>query len=57
MAGYGTAADVPETFRQAIRLLVAHWYENRAAAAAPDSAAELPYAVTALIAPQRVLRL
>ena len=28
--GYGDAAvDVPEPLRQAIRLLVAHWYENR----------------------------
>ena len=30
--GYGDApADVPEPLRQAIRLLVAHWYENRGA--------------------------
>jgi uncharacterized phiE125 gp8 family phage protein len=29
-AGYGDAAvDVPEPLRQAIRLLTAHWYENR----------------------------
>jgi uncharacterized phiE125 gp8 family phage protein len=28
--GYGDAAiDVPEALRQAVRLLVAHWYENR----------------------------
>jgi uncharacterized phiE125 gp8 family phage protein len=28
--GFGdAAADVPEPLRQAIRLLVAHWYENR----------------------------
>ena len=30
MVGYGDAAvDVPEPLRQAIRLLIAHWYENR----------------------------
>ena len=30
MCGYGGgAADVPEPLRQAIRLLVGHWYENR----------------------------
>ena len=30
VCGYGDAAtDVPEPLRQAIRLLVAHWYENR----------------------------
>lgn len=32
-AGFGAdAADVPSTIRQAIRLLVGHWYENRLAA-------------------------
>ncbi len=31
-AGYGAdPADVPETYRQAIRLLAAHWYEHREA--------------------------
>ena len=29
IAGYGTAADVPYRFRQAIKLYVAHRYENR----------------------------
>lgn len=28
-AGYGGAADVPEPLRQAVRLLLTHWYENR----------------------------
>lgn len=32
VAGYGaTAASVPEMYRQAILLLVGHWYENREA--------------------------
>lgn len=51
-AGYGDAEDVPEPLRQAVRLLVAHLYENRGSAA-PDLA--LPASVTALIAPYRVL--
>jgi uncharacterized phiE125 gp8 family phage protein len=55
-AGYGnTAADVPEPLRQAIRLLVAHWYENRAIAA--EGVAALPAGVEALLAPYRVLSL
>ena len=30
IAGYGTAGtSVPETFRQAMLLLIGHWYENR----------------------------
>ncbi len=32
IAGYGAAADVPQTAKQAILLLVAHWYEHRYAA-------------------------
>ena len=55
--GYGAAgANVPEALRQAIRLLVAHWYENRAIAAIGQLAV-LPSTVAALIAPYRVLSL
>jgi uncharacterized phiE125 gp8 family phage protein len=53
--GYGDAAiDVPEPLRQAIRLLTAHWYENRGGSGA-DSV--LPANVAALIAPYRVVAL
>jgi uncharacterized phiE125 gp8 family phage protein len=56
--GYGdTAADVPTPLVQAIRLLVAHWYENRGVVAVGVSAAPLPIGVTRLIAPYRVLSL
>lgn len=56
--GYGTtAASVPEPLRQAIRLLTAHWYENRGLVAAGGGAAVLPASVAALIAPYRVLSL
>ena len=54
-AGYGVAADVPPGFVQAIRLLVAHWYEHRASAS-PQGKDALPLAVAALIAPERSLR-
>ena len=57
-AGYGAAAsDVPEPLRQAIRLLVAHWYENRALIAASGEVARVPYSVAGLIAPSRVISL
>jgi uncharacterized phiE125 gp8 family phage protein len=57
-AGYGDdASDVPEPFRQAIRLLVAHWYENRRIISASGEVAALPASVSALIAPFRVLSL
>jgi len=56
--GYGAApADVPEPLRQAIRLLVAHWYENRGLVAVGHEIAVLPQTVAALIAPYRVLAL
>ncbi len=55
--GYGAASDVPEALRQAIRLLVAHWYENRGLVAIGHEIHELPAATTALIAPFRVLSL
>jgi uncharacterized phiE125 gp8 family phage protein len=56
--GYGAAAgDVPEPLRQAIRLLAAHWYENRGLVATEGQGAPLPATVQALIAPYRVLSL
>ena len=57
-AGYGDEpTDVPEPFKQAIRLLVAHWYENRRIIAASGEVAALSASVSALIAPFRVLSL
>jgi uncharacterized phiE125 gp8 family phage protein len=56
-SGYGDAAvDAPEPLRQAIRLLTAHWYENRGLAAL-GTVTVLPSTVAALIAPYRVLAL
>jgi uncharacterized phiE125 gp8 family phage protein len=54
-AGYGaTAASVPLALRQAIKLLVSHWYENREPAIIGSIVSPLPMAVDALIAPYRV---
>jgi uncharacterized phiE125 gp8 family phage protein len=56
--GYGAApANVPETLRQALLLLVAHWYENRGLIAVGQAVAVLPMPIAALIAPYRVLSL
>ncbi len=55
--GYGDAASaVPEPLRQAVRLLVAHWYDNRGLATL-GTVTILPSTVAALIAPYRVLSL
>lgn len=55
-AGYGAAgSNVPEVFRQAILLLVAHWYENREAVAVAQgiSVTPVPLAFESLILAQR----
>jgi uncharacterized phiE125 gp8 family phage protein len=55
--GYGaTAGSVPQPLRQAIRLLVGHWYENRGLAV-PGQLSALPATVDALLAPYRVMSL
>jgi uncharacterized phiE125 gp8 family phage protein len=57
-AGYGaTAADVPQPLRQAIRLLVTHWYENRAAVVIGDAITHLPLGCRELVAPYRRMSL
>jgi uncharacterized phiE125 gp8 family phage protein len=57
-AGFGdAAADVPEALRQAIRFLVAHWYENRGLVTTGANYSALPQTVAALIAPYRMLSL
>lgn len=48
-------ANIPETVRQALLLLVSHWYENRAPVLIGRQARELPMAVQALLAPLRVV--
>jgi uncharacterized phiE125 gp8 family phage protein len=57
-AGYGDAAiDVPEPLRQAIRLLTAHWYDNRGLAVPGATIATLPATVPALLSPYRMVAL
>ncbi|MFZ5735883.1 MAG: head-tail connector protein [Pseudomonadota bacterium] len=56
--GYGSAADdVPPPLRHAVRLLAAHWYDNRGGIAPGDGAALLPGGVATLIAGYRAVTL
>jgi uncharacterized phiE125 gp8 family phage protein len=53
-AGYGAATDVPEPIRQAMLLLIGHYYENRQQVIVGTITASLPMAVDALLAPYKV---
>lgn len=55
VAGYGAAADVPESIKSAVLLLIGHLYEHREAVS-DGSMSELPMAVDALLAPYWVAR-
>jgi uncharacterized phiE125 gp8 family phage protein len=57
-AGYGDEVDdVPEPIRQALKLLVAHWFERREPVVLGLSAQEVPATVAALLLPYRRVRL
>lgn len=51
VAGYGTAADVPTIYKQAILLTIGHWYENREAVVVERGVniQELPIGVNRLL--------
>ena len=54
--GYGPlATDVPEPLRHAVRMILAHWYDNRGAVA--SGATLLPAGAAGLVAPYRTLSL
>jgi len=50
-AGWETADDVHDGIKQAIRMMVAHWYDNRPAVATGQTPTEVPLGVEALISP------
>lgn len=55
VTGFGVSGDqVPETIKRAIRLMVAHWYEHRAAVNLNATPSEIPYGVNNLLASERV---
>jgi hypothetical protein len=54
-AGYGaTAANTPETVKQAIKLLVGSWYENREGVLTGTISKEIEFAIEALLSQDRV---
>lgn len=54
-AGYDSAAKVPASIKQALHLLVGHWYEVRqAVTVGAHTAQAVPFGVEALLAPYRL---
>lgn len=49
VVGYGNPADIPQEFKQAIMLMVGHWYENREQVTVGEVAREIPMGVEALL--------
>ncbi|MCP4304725.1 MAG: hypothetical protein GY788_07580 [bacterium] len=55
VSGYGDAADdVPQTIRQAMLLLIGHWFENREATVGGFNVRDIPIGVDALLESHRV---
>lgn len=57
VAGFGAAAAVPLKYKQAILLLVGHWYAHREEVADNTNLMEIPLGVNALLWMDRNLRL
>jgi uncharacterized phiE125 gp8 family phage protein len=55
-AGFGLAVSVPQKYKQAILLLVGHWYANREQVIAGLKPEEIPFGVEALLWLDRNLR-
>lgn len=58
IAGYGAAANVPQAVKQAMMMLIAHWYENREAVVIGGSRSvgtAIGFAVKTLLTSERVV--
>lgn len=49
VVGYGDDANIPQEYKQAILLLLGHWYENREQVTVGEVAREIPMGVEALL--------
>lgn len=55
VAGYGAAAAVPQAIKQAMLMLIGHWFENRETVNIGTTTSELSFTVDALLAPYRFI--
>jgi uncharacterized phiE125 gp8 family phage protein len=49
VAGYGTPAAVPESIKEALKLMIGHWYENREASITGTIVTALPDGIQRII--------
>lgn len=55
IAGYGTASSVPEKYKNAIKLLVAHWYRTREPVGGKDGGvAVIPFSLDMILKQDRI---
>lgn len=54
VAGYATAAAVPQSLKQAMLLLIGHWYENRENTTVGAISRDIPFGVDALVRSYRL---
>lgn len=57
VCGYGTPSAVPQPLKQAMLMLISHWFENRETVNVGTSVNELPFSVQMLLQPYRIMRL
>ena len=50
-AGYSATNEIPKSIKQAVLLLIGHWYANREAASAESVSREIEFSVKALLSP------
>ncbi len=55
VAGYGEVDKVPQRVKQAMLLLISHWYDTREIAAIGHITTEVPFTVNALLWQERVI--
>jgi uncharacterized phiE125 gp8 family phage protein len=56
VCGYGTADDVPEQVKQAMYLLISHWYEQRIPISMTNTVSkEIEFTVSALLWQERIM--
>ena len=56
VAGYASAGNVPQTIKQAILLVVGHWYENREAVLVGAMSRDIEFGVKSLLDIERAMR-